>query len=143
MSTMDALIGQQNTVIRLIENAEANFRKIGQAKRTPAVIKHRIKILDEYWARCQALQAKMEASATEEDLDETYFKDDVFQTAEDAYNNASDYMITELDLVMPAAPPPQPGPEINVINAPRQPFNPVKLPRIELPKFSGKYTDVD
>lgn len=150
MDQVTDLLSRQSTLQRLISHAEQNFLKIGAAKRTRPVIKHRLEILEGYWKEFKFNHGRLTSAATDEDKDEEpYFLAGHFDLAEDAYNDAADFLVLELDNVTPDPVPPPPGnngaAQANALpgipDPPANVINTVKLPRIELPSFSGNYTE--
>ncbi|XP_034195324.2 uncharacterized protein LOC117611487 [Osmia lignaria lignaria] len=136
---MDTLIRENKVHVRLINNALLNFKKLGKQNHTPAVIRSRINLLKDYWAKFQSTQIQIEVAASEENTRANpYFSSDVFGDTEAAFLAALD--------AMTAALPTDSEPASNSCNTSTASCNretalSVKLPRVELPKFSGDYTE--
>ncbi|XP_046144393.1 uncharacterized protein LOC123988414 [Osmia bicornis bicornis] len=94
---MDTLICENKVHARLINNALLNFKKLGKPNHTPAVIRSRINLLKDYWAKFQSTQVQIEVAATEEDTRANpYFSSDVFGNTEAAFLAALDAMTAAL-----------------------------------------------
>ena len=65
-----------------------------------------------------------------------YFTKNKFLTVEDAYLNAHDFLINQLDLLTPQA---SVSDCMNQSQLIRHDLSPVKLPQIVLPVFSGEF----
>lgn len=136
---MDTLIRENRVHSRLIKNALSNFRKLGKANLTPAVIRGRINLLKDYWTKFQATNIKIEVAVSDEEIKANpYFADDVFGQTEEAFLDALDTMTAALPAENNAT-----GNSCNTSNAScnNESSLSVKLPRIDLPKFAGEYTE--
>lgn len=149
---MEGFIAEQATLMRLIKNTIVNYNKISKAKRFEGVIRSRISILQGYWDKFLKMHITLSTLATEEDAKRTYFKDGSFEQTEAYYLTAMDHLQEELEAEVTAVA------VVNNANAtmtsmPGSPsVNPhhsnvpdmsefARLPVIEIPKFSGNYTD--
>lgn len=137
---MEKLLSKQEDVVSAIRFTIDNFKKLGSKSHTPAVTRNRMSILQERWARCQVLHADIKNSATQlERTDHPYFKERMFDGAEDAYLTTSDFMAETLEkLTKPVA-----CSSVNFNNSSVSDCNSalIPLPRINLPKFSGQYIE--
>ncbi|XP_067204524.1 uncharacterized protein [Linepithema humile] len=137
---MDRLIAEQEDVINSIRRAVINFKKIGQKNYTTASTRNRLAILQEQWSRCQQLHAEIKITASTQDRATlSYFLDESFSVAEQEYYEASDLFSEVLvKLVKPVA-----ISTAAINNSGQSECNTLSilLPRIELPKFSGVYTE--
>ncbi|XP_071578599.1 uncharacterized protein [Temnothorax nylanderi] len=89
----DELMAKQNQLMGSIARALTNFKKLGQAKMTKAVAQARITALKEKFSESRDLDARIRASldvSTAKDL--PYFSADFFQSCEDHFDEALDYM---------------------------------------------------
>ncbi|XP_046145806.1 uncharacterized protein LOC123989172 [Osmia bicornis bicornis] len=136
---MDPLIRENKVHARLISNALSNFKKLGKANHTPAVIRGRLSLLKDYWNKFQATHIQIEVAATEEETrTNSYFSEDIFGNTEAAFLSALDALMAALPADNEAASNPC---NISSVSCHRESAPSVKLPRIELPKFSGDYTE--
>lgn len=136
----DLLIEQTNT-ISSIKRVLINFRKLSKPQVTLHKTKGRLNGLEALWERCQSLHVRLLQTAT---LDETktasYFIQDEFLTAEDAYQDAADYLHETIGKFL------QPAPVLalkssDVTFRDANSDTPLHLPRIALPKFSGNFAE--
>ncbi|XP_017875598.1 uncharacterized protein LOC108622314, partial [Ceratina calcarata] len=129
----------QRSVIGSITRVLDNVKKLGKNNYTPAMLKNRMAILQDYWKDCQRLNAKIETTATKEERNShEYFVNQMFLRAEDSYINTSDYLASWIDKFTKSLPTNNGSAEASVSE---QPHFAIQLPRIVLPKFSGDYTD--
>ncbi|XP_071574714.1 uncharacterized protein [Temnothorax nylanderi] len=137
---MEHQLREQRVTIGLISRTVENFKKVGQKNFTAAIIRNRQQILKEHWSRCQRLHVNIDAGATPEDREkEPYFVDDEFLTAEEVYMAASDFLSEALEkFTKPVAN----STSINDSSITTENNSTmIQLPRILLPRFSGRYTD--
>jgi len=62
MASLEELLAKQSQIIGSISRALPNFKKLGQAKLSRAVVQSRITSLKEKFAQCQDLDAKILSS---------------------------------------------------------------------------------
>ncbi|XP_077263140.1 uncharacterized protein LOC143898010 [Temnothorax americanus] len=137
---MERLLAEQQDVIRSIERTIENYKKMAMKLRTPAVTRSRLVILKERWTQCQTLNAEIKTAATTEQRTALpYFVEDEFSAAEDTYLEAADFLAQALDEMEK----PVTTYSHNIHSSTISESNPVAipLPRINLPKFSGQYTE--
>lgn len=107
MSTLEELCSLQTQVMNTITRALTNYKKLGQAKMTPAVTRQRLTSLKETFQQCLELHGKISLLANEKtQASYAYFKDNHFILGEDHYNEAADFMAEMLDKRQPAVPIP-------------------------------------
>ncbi|XP_029055098.2 uncharacterized protein LOC114882376 [Osmia bicornis bicornis] len=134
---MDQLLKEQREVMRQIHRTLENFRKIGQANYTTCNIRCRQALLQERWRKCQALHSAIVAAASQDDVERlSYFRSDEMQTTEDSYFEAADFFAELLDKLSTPVSNSSIVNNSTALNAASMP-----LPRIQLPKFSGQYTE--
>ncbi|XP_011860345.1 PREDICTED: uncharacterized protein LOC105557654 [Vollenhovia emeryi] len=136
---MDKLWNEQREVMRQIHRTLENFKKLGQANYTTSNARSRQAVLQERWGRCQALHSAIVAAISQDDLATMpYFRDDEMQTAEDSYFEATDFFADLLETLS------KPVSNCSIVNSTaltERSSASIPLPRIQLPKFSGQYTD--
>lgn len=144
---MEQLLVQQTLYLRAVKRAVINFNKIGKNKQTASAIRNRIKLLNEDWAHCQLLQAQIETheSLPKDEAEKNalpYFANYEYEDAEQSFYENSDALNALLDEIQGTVPAPAAGAGVAAPPA-VVPVNPVqiKLPQIELPKFSGSYLE--
>ena len=137
---MDRLLSEQEDVINSIGRTVTNFKKIGQKNFTSSSTRNRLSILQQLWSRCQQLHAEIKVmTPTQERSKQSYFVDDHFSTTEQEYYDASDYLCEILEkLTQPIA-----SPQSNINSSHTSDCHSIStsLPRIELFKFTGLYTE--
>ncbi|KAH0944393.1 hypothetical protein HN011_004898, partial [Eciton burchellii] len=103
---LDDLLGKQDTVIDTFKGVIINYKKLPKAHVTLIKMKSRLADLQKYWEKVQELHARIRrASKTEDRKKQPYFLQDEFLAAEDAYNEAADYLQEAIDsFVTPESP---------------------------------------
>src|SRR5580765_8515731 len=133
------LLIEQSNSIASIKRVLINFKKLPKANITLSKTKGRLSNLETLWATCQALHVKILQSTTpEEQASTSYFLEEEFFAAEDAYLEAADYIndaIGKLTKVEPA--PSDKGNESSFRDT--LAGMSLQLPRISLPKLSGNF----
>ncbi|XP_071582337.1 uncharacterized protein [Temnothorax nylanderi] len=138
---MDELMAQQQVLIRSIERALDNFKKLRKANFTYGIVRNRLQTLKEAFARCEQLHGRILAAATTEFIEtDKYFTEDHFSACETKYLTASDYMAEWQSQLEPTLPSCESSPVSQKHHSisPRSTF---QLPRINLPTFSGEFSE--
>lgn len=132
MDTIKELLVKQAQQMGCVQRALANFKKLGQARMTPAVTSQRLALLKESFARCQETDLEI-AVQTDGKAQPTlpYWTESQFLRCEEAFHEAADFMaeILARTATGPAAPT-----EDSTRTSSR-------LPRLPLPTFSGDFND--
>lgn len=132
-------MNEQREVIRQIQRMLENFRKLGQAKFTIGNIRNRQAVLHERWGKCQTLHSTIVAAASQDEKEKLlYFRDDEMQLAEDSYFEAADFFAETVGKLTDTVP------SVDIVNSSvvgERNAASIPLPRIQLPKFSGQYTE--
>ncbi|KMQ91804.1 hypothetical protein RF55_8288 [Lasius niger] len=135
------LLLQRKTIHR-IARAVDNFKKLGEKNITLAHTKGRLAQLEKNINECRTQHAQLEF-LTPADVQETedYFTENEFEAAEDAYQEAYDLFRAYLERLSAPEVPSLNESLNDTANASAPPRVNVKLPTIQLPKFTGSYTD--
>ncbi|XP_039303389.1 uncharacterized protein LOC120357294 [Solenopsis invicta] len=136
---MERLLAEQEDVLYQIARTVDNFKKLGQGNFTTSVTRNRMSILEKQWTQCQKLHADLKAAVKPAERDEwPYFSEEQFRKATEDYYEASDYLSEVLErLTRPTAH----VTASSTLDLSSGPPSSILLPRIELPKFSGQYTE--
>ncbi|EFN82699.1 hypothetical protein EAI_17613 [Harpegnathos saltator] len=103
---MNEHVAKQNQLRRLILRALDNFKKIGKTNLTPAKVRSRISSLKDSWSRFldgHATLCKVVPEASQASLD--YFRDELFDDTEEAFQSALDFMAESLEELEPPVSP--------------------------------------
>ncbi|XP_011687752.1 PREDICTED: uncharacterized protein LOC105449960 [Wasmannia auropunctata] len=131
--TLEDLMVLQNQTMNSVSRALSNFKKLGQAKMTRAVTRQRLATLKENFAKCRTLDGQI-TRLSDEKLRAThsYFTGACFETCEDCYNEAADFMVEVL-----ASYETDPTPTITVSDPHDFSRPSPHLPKLNLPTFDG------
>ena len=137
---MKKILSEQREVIRMIERTIDNVKKMGQANFTASNLRNRQTLMKERWERCQQLHSSLLNAVSEDEREMLpYFKNDEFQQAEDTFLEAMEFFDEQLiGLVKPES---NFNPNSHSSVASESSSVAIPLPRIQLPKFSGQYTE--
>lgn len=142
----DFLIQQQAVSLTTLNRTIVNARKLALERRTIPVYQGRLENLKAEWSEFKKNHARVCQKVEVKDRTDDYFTKDIFLIAEIAYQDGVDYLNEKIADLRPAAPVFQPaqiqGTAVGQPQAAVQQST-VKLPRIEIPSFSGKYEDWD
>jgi len=123
--------------IRLDSEGHLNYKKLSKENITYIHTKKRQDDLEKKWEEANRLRVEIDMEATEENRKTIpYFVQDHFSTAEEAYNEASDFLLHALSKFNKA------GTSVHEDDASSLFLDTTKpslsqLPRLDLPKFSG------
>jgi len=128
----------QEQLQRSIVRAVDNLKKLGRANVTPATLRSRIASIKENWALFFRGHSELLSLVPEEAQKSTsYFKENLYDVVEDAYQTALDYMNESLEsLESPAVSLNQTSNESASVLT-RSNFSLSYLPPISLPPFDG------
>ncbi|XP_029165933.1 uncharacterized protein LOC114936784 [Nylanderia fulva] len=111
--------------------------QLGVDNQTHAITKGRFQLLQNYWNKCQENAAIIEAVATDADAAQLpFFKSKLLDKAEVSYMQAYDFFQEKLEAFNVASisiPVPTAAATTSI--------NEIRLPKINLPSFSGQYVD--
>lgn len=139
---MEELLNQQNVVMRFVERSLDNLKKVGKSNFTLSKIRNRLQQMQDSFSQCQNLHGRIMAVATKEAREtHSYFTQDRFSVCEETFLASSDYMAEwQTKLESKATTHPQSA----ISSQPDQPTttrSTFQLPRINLPKFSGEFSE--
>lgn len=137
---MDDLCAQFLVPQHGVERALDNFKKIGKANLTYGIVRQRLSLLRDHFAKCEVLHGQILASASKEArTNHPYFTEDTFSKCEDTFYTTSDCFadwLHRLEAPFPTSSPEAASVSPSHFNATRSSLH---LPRIQLPKFSGEF----
>lgn len=132
------LLAQQDELTNQLKKGLINFKKSPKARVTKVYVEVRLKLIEAAWTKfCENHFMLINEEGIEDD---SYIKQNAYEVAEDAYISAKCEMTEVLEGLSPVvsrSKPESPGGRSGTISS--QPE--IKLPRISLPSFSGKYSD--
>nr|XP_022912851.1 uncharacterized protein LOC111423757 [Onthophagus taurus] len=136
MSEVRITLDRQIELYGLISRAMTNLKKLGDANVTIGRIKSRLNLLNSNWAKFQQIHETVTGNR-DEFQDHVYFKDDIYAECEEQYVNIQGDMFDLIDKLSA----PSDNLANNSLNNTTRAINShsPKLPRIDLPKFSGDY----
>lgn len=135
------LLVDQANATALIKRVLVNFKKLPKANVTLPRTKGRLLDLKDLWNKVQQLHNRLCLLATAEDRKVIpYFINDDFYEAEEAYNDAADYLHETMSKICKVESSPcNNSTDSSFREAHSGPA--LQLPRISLPKFSGNYLE--
>ncbi|XP_011883971.1 PREDICTED: uncharacterized protein LOC105571109 [Vollenhovia emeryi] len=139
---MIELLENQKQLLRSLERSLDNFKKIGRNNLTSAKIRSRLNGLKELWKEFQQGHAALQSTvslASQQSVE--YFKDNLYDTAEDTFQTTSDYMAECLEEIEPYVNPNQSVQLDTSTQKTSSAFSFSHLPPITLPPFDGKYDE--
>ncbi|KAL0828965.1 hypothetical protein ABMA28_003856 [Loxostege sticticalis] len=131
---METLFEIQSNIFDKIQKAQSNFKKSPKTRITKAYLETRMENLDELWKEFVENDKKIRStSKTQDQLADEYFVEDLYSATDELY---IDYKSSLKELISQQSglhtEKHQSSPSENVD---------VKLPRIQLPIFTGKYEE--
>lgn len=141
MAELTSLLFEHTAATQAMTRLLVNLKKLGRSKFTPQILQTRLNVLNITWTECKALHVKIHlAATTEQQRNLPYFTDEEFLVAETIYLEVNDYITAELQQRTP--PTNTNTPAVGNGTSQDEKKNSVTpLPRIDMPKFSGSYTD--
>lgn len=149
-TTFATLKTKQHNFATSILNFINNTRKTAKEKRTAGYLRGRLAIINSYWEKFVGVHEQIISYASDEEtITDSYFTDDTYSTIEIEYGEALGFLndelaIREMPKKLDIADIDADGAhsstrvEQNVVQIQRQH---VVLPRIDVPKFNGDYTE--
>ncbi|XP_071650021.1 uncharacterized protein [Temnothorax longispinosus] len=132
-----SMLSGQHELFGRISRAVENLRKMGQANITLSTVEHRIRILDDLWAKFESQHDLIRACYKDLYAESEYAKSDLLTNAEIAYVHQRGVLSDQAKRLQPApASTPPAASEQGGDRASR-----TSLPRIQLREFSGSYED--
>jgi len=138
---MERRIFAQHLVFDWITKVVINYKKLANANVNYVTTKKQLDTLDAQWEKAQTLHSTIDYEATEEDRKTlSYFIQDHYAKAEDAFDEAADFLVIKLAKLKNA------GISEHEDSTDSFSFEATKLlssqlPRINLPKFSGEFSE--
>jgi len=139
-SSVSELLIEQSATIASLKRVIVNFKKLAKPNVTLPKTQSRLSTLEDLWSTCRNLHIKLLQTATEEQQTTLpYFQKEEFLAAEDSYHETADLLqetISRFNSTSVALCNRSTDSSIRESSN-----NCVQLPRIALPKFSGKLTE--
>lgn len=137
---MDETVNEVEAIKKRFNKFEVNFKKCSQKNRTKGYLEGRLSGLDEIWQHVCDADEKMESFKDDNNKEDEYFENDQFGQMEEKYYQLKGELKDLLDAFQPQQQQ-QPNANHNGNHNPNEASkeSKVKLPKIELPTFSGSY----
>lgn len=133
------LLVEQQLNISSIKRVLINFKKLAKVNVTLPKTKGRFSDLKELWEKTRQLHARLQHIATAEQKKTTsYFSDDLFNSAEEAYYEAANHLNDTISKFTTFEPMDR---STDTSYRETSVGTSLHLPRIPLLKFSGKFTE--
>lgn len=128
----------QREIKNVIEKAFSNYKKTPRERLTVEYVETRLELLESSWQSFHENHKKLYESHSSEEIDEsTYVTAEVYDKTEDTYICYKSLLKTVRNKLVSKSEKPQHNPSAST--ADKQ--SAVKLPRISIPTFSGKYSE--
>lgn len=134
---MEQIINFQEELYSRIIKSKTNFKKSPKERITEEYVEGRLELLEGLWAEFSSGHKKLMMSSSKGLQDIPYVKDDMFDKCQEVfleYKSELKSVLTKLNKISV-----QPLRDINYSN--NSTSNNVKLPKIVIPTFSGKYSE--
>ncbi|XP_076660452.1 uncharacterized protein LOC143363803 [Halictus rubicundus] len=115
-----------------------NLQKQGKANLTIGLLQSTLATLEKRWQQFEEQDDRIRSTATPEDHQSDYFTLDIFTEGEQAYSLQKGQLLDALARLAPASTPASPSIPPPAASGPRARST---LPRIDLPAFSGRYSE--
>ncbi|XP_061704588.1 uncharacterized protein LOC133515953 [Cydia pomonella] len=138
--SIDEVSVQLEDIYNSIKKAEINYKKCPKERLTLGYVKVRMQYIDEYWSSFKQLHSELlKISTTEQRQSLLYFVENYYDKCEEKYLNLKTTLQDLLDFNTPTPA----GTPMNTssVSGDIKTVMDVKLPRLELPKFSGLYEE--
>jgi len=136
---VELLLTEQSVTIAALRRQHINFKKLARVNHTPAKLNNRLETIKELWATCRSLHVRLLHATTEEVRSQLpYFTEDQFSIAEDQQESTADLIAEAIAKLSNATAGSHNLSSESQDSAPRRA---IQLPRIAIPKFSGKVTE--
>jgi len=138
--SIDFLLTEQSFTIDAINRSLVNFKKLPKAQTTLLKLESRLTKLHDQWSTCKATHVKiLHAVKPKEKGELPYFVKEEFYAAEETYDSTADLINETIRKLSPTPPMHHSGDQSSILDSDTR--RPIHLPRISLPKFSGKFTE--
>lgn len=137
MASVDVTIERQQQLFGVISRAMDNLKKLGSAKINRGSVQSRIEALKSNWDKFQDNHESLFQSITSEHRKLSYFKDELYAKCEEAFLEAHGDMLNTMESLEHNSNPNSSTAEISLNSSAA--LRSWRLPRIEVPKFSGDY----
>lgn len=145
MTTLKELLNILEDTAQLLQKAQVNFKKCPKERLTKGYVESRKKIVSEYWVTfMQAHNELVSKTQLEQKRTLSYFLNDDFFTTEEIYLTLDADLRDKLIAMTPTTPvqlSQHDHSNVGLNSSNYSQNNLVKLPRIQLPTFSGSYDD--
>lgn len=115
-----------------------NLKKLGPSKTSRGNVQSRMEALKANWEKFQNNHESLFKSCSGEQRKLPYFKEDLYSVCEEEFIEAHGALLNTLDSLNPAANQTTPSTEISLNSSATTRSR--RLPRIDLPTFSGDYS---
>lgn len=130
-------MNRQLKLHRQLQQFLENFKKLGRSKYTPAVVRSRIQSLKELWQRFDEGHVRLKSTIAEENRSTvSYFYDNFYESAEDAFYSALDHLGETLEELEPS-PSSRRSVEVSHVRASPSALTMTRLPPLQLTPFNG------
>jgi len=139
-SSVGDLLIEQSATIASLKRVIVNFKKLAKPNVTLPKTQSRLSTLEDLWSTCRNLHIKLLQTATEEQQTTLpYFQKEEFLVAEDCFHETADLLQETISRFNRTSVTLY---DRSTDSSTRESSNNcVQLPRIALPKFSGKLTE--
>lgn len=138
---MEALIAGQIDIYNRIVKAKSNYKKSPKDRITEKYVEVRLESIDELWTEFLIGHKRILEDHHEKMLNSSYVKDEIYDKTQELYLDLKSELKTVAQSFKPNTSNIQPCTQN--ATAPVYKHNSVKLPKISIPIFSGKYTEWD
>ncbi|CAG9134415.1 unnamed protein product [Plutella xylostella] len=141
---MEDLLICQHELLETLKRAETNYKKTPKERIKRSYIETRLETLEQLWKDFKDGHKSIIVKITkQEDREDSYFEENTYETFEELYTQykatLKEHLQPFLEPSNPSSPPPHTSTPMG--NVQKSLDDEVKLPMIEIPKFSGKYEE--
>lgn len=131
---MEELLAQQENTLCLIKKMGVNFKKSPIARLTKGYIQTRLETVSQYWEQFRQVHSELtKVTSASKKKEIPYFVEDYFDKGEEEYLNTKTDMQDKLEALL--------NEKNTETGGDRIPKQEVKLPQINIPQFSGHYSE--
>lgn len=138
--TVNKLIALQSELVDNLKKAEKNFKKSPKERIKLVYVETKLGILEQLYLDFKNYHKQIITSATKDDKKASYFTEDVYETFEELYVDYKTLLTEQLQALLPPV-----RVQAAAVSTPGGKFESehgdVRLPRVNLPTFSGKYEE--
>ncbi|XP_026746190.1 uncharacterized protein LOC113507533 [Trichoplusia ni] len=137
---MEDLVPYQYELLENLRNAEKNFKKTPKDRIKRAYLETRLELLEEFWKNFKDGHKGIIVSLTkDEERKNPYFKEKIYDVFQETYIQ---YKAAIKEALQPLLEATIPVPMLSTAEGQRSSeSNEIKLPKIKIPTFSGKYEE--